>query len=123
MIDSFFSTLECEVLDRNHFTRPQEARTAIFSWLEVWYNTRRRHSSLGYLSPWNLSGETTALTRVLRLAGVRLPHPRQILLQPAGLRCRLAGQPFSTCKLFLRRWIGSGSLQPGGADDETVLWQ
>jgi putative transposase len=51
MMESFFSSLECEVLDRNRFMSRQEARTAIFSWMEGWYNTRRRHSSLGYLSP------------------------------------------------------------------------
>jgi len=51
MAESFFSTLECEVLDRNRFRTRQQARTAIFSWLEGWYNPHRRHSSLGYLSP------------------------------------------------------------------------
>lgn len=51
MAESFFSSLECEVLDPNRFTTRREAHTAIFSWLEGWYNTRRRHSSLGYLSP------------------------------------------------------------------------
>jgi putative transposase len=49
--ESFFSNLECEVLDRNHFRTRAEARTAIFSWIEGWYNTHRRHSALGYLSP------------------------------------------------------------------------
>jgi transposase InsO family protein len=51
MAESFFATLECEVLDRNNFHTREEARSAIFSWIEGWYNTHRRHSSLGYLSP------------------------------------------------------------------------
>jgi putative transposase len=51
MMESFFSSLECEVLDRNRFSTRYEARRAIFSWLEGWYNTHRRHSGLGYLSP------------------------------------------------------------------------
>ena len=51
MAESVFATLECEVLDRNHFQTRDEARSAIFSWIEGWYNTHRRHSSLGYLSP------------------------------------------------------------------------
>jgi putative transposase len=51
MAESFFASLECEVLDRNRFQTRDEARSAIFAWIEGWYNTHRRHSSLGYLSP------------------------------------------------------------------------
>jgi len=51
MAESFFSSLECEVLDRCRFRTREEARVAVFSWIEGWYNTHRRHSSLGYLSP------------------------------------------------------------------------
>jgi transposase InsO family protein len=51
MMESFFSSLEAEVLDRNRFTTREQARRAIFSWLEGWYNTHRRHSGIGYLSP------------------------------------------------------------------------
>lgn len=51
MAESFFATLECELLDRTHFLTRDEARTSIFTWLEGWYNPHRRHSSLGYLSP------------------------------------------------------------------------
>ncbi len=51
LAESFFSSLECEVLDRNHFRTREEARTAVFSWIEGWYNPHRRHSSLEYLSP------------------------------------------------------------------------
>lgn len=51
MAESVFATLECEVLDRHDFQTREEARRAIFTWIEGWYNTHRRHSSLGYLSP------------------------------------------------------------------------
>jgi len=51
MAESFFATLECEVLDRNHFRTREAARQTTFAWLEGWYNTRRRHSSIGYRSP------------------------------------------------------------------------
>ena len=51
MAESFFASLECEVLDRNHFHTREDARRAIFSWIEGWYNTHRRHSSIGYVSP------------------------------------------------------------------------
>jgi len=51
MCESFFATLECELLDRHRFRTQAEARMAIFEFIEGWYNPRRRHSSLGYLSP------------------------------------------------------------------------
>ena len=51
MCESFFATLECELLDRRRFKNQEEARRAIFEFLEGWYNLHRRHSSLGYLSP------------------------------------------------------------------------
>jgi putative transposase len=51
MCESFFATLECEVLDRRNFQSHAEARMAIFSYIEGWYNPSRRHSGIGYLSP------------------------------------------------------------------------
>jgi putative transposase len=51
MCESFFATLECELLDRHHFKTQIEARMAIFEFIEGWYNPRRRHSAIGYLSP------------------------------------------------------------------------
>jgi putative transposase len=51
MCESFFATLECELLDRRRFHSKAAAQMAIFSFIEAWYNPRRRHSGLGYLSP------------------------------------------------------------------------
>ena len=51
MAESFFATLECELLDRRVFKTKAEARTALFSYIEAWYNPRRRHGSIGYLAP------------------------------------------------------------------------
>ena len=51
MAESFFATLECELIDRRSFRAQAEARLAIFQFIEGWYNPRRRHSALGYLSP------------------------------------------------------------------------
>ena len=51
MCESFFSTLEAELLARRRFQSQTEARMACFSYIEGWYNPHRRHSALGYLSP------------------------------------------------------------------------
>ena len=51
MAESFFATLECELLERRSFTTQAEARMAVFDFIEGWYNPHRRHSALGYQSP------------------------------------------------------------------------
>jgi len=53
MAESFFASLECELLDRTGFKTHTEARHALFSYIEGWYNPHRRHSALGYKSPVN----------------------------------------------------------------------
>ena len=47
MCESFFATLECELLDRHRFQTQVEARMAIFEFIEGWYNPHRRHSAGG----------------------------------------------------------------------------
>ena len=51
MCESFFATLECELLERVRFADGKEAELAVFDFIEGFYNTHRRHSALGYLSP------------------------------------------------------------------------
>jgi putative transposase len=51
MCESFFATLECELIDRSTFKNHDEARHAIFDFIEGFYNTHRRHSALSYDSP------------------------------------------------------------------------
>jgi Integrase core domain len=51
MAESFFATLECELLDRSTFRNRTEARLAVFDYIEGFYNTHRRHSSIGQLAP------------------------------------------------------------------------
>jgi transposase InsO family protein len=51
MCESFFATLECELLNRRSFKTQVEARMAVFEFIEGWYNPHRRHSALDYLSP------------------------------------------------------------------------
>lgn len=53
MCESFFATLECALLDRNKFHSHSEAKMAVFTFIEGWYNPTRRHSALDYLSPMN----------------------------------------------------------------------
>ncbi len=51
LAESFFATLETELIDRCDWATPAEARAAVFEYIEVFYNRIRRHSALGYLSP------------------------------------------------------------------------
>ena len=49
--ESFFATLETELLDRTSFDTRNQARSAIFDYIEGFYNPHRRHSTIGYHSP------------------------------------------------------------------------
>ncbi len=51
--ESFFASLECELLDRTTFRTHAEGRMAVFQYIEGWYNPHRRHSALDYQSPAN----------------------------------------------------------------------
>jgi len=51
MCESFFASLECELLQRTKLKTQTEARMAVFQYIEGWYNPRRRHSGLDYQSP------------------------------------------------------------------------
>jgi putative transposase len=79
MCESFFATLECELLARRRFKTQAEARLALFQFIEGFYNRRRRHSSIGYLSPIDYERRL--------LAG---PDPRQ----PAGVLAAVKDKPF-----------------------------
>jgi putative transposase len=56
MCESFFATLECELLERESFRTPAEAKMKVFDFIEGWYNPHRRHSALGYQSPMQFEG-------------------------------------------------------------------
>ena len=51
MCESFFATLECELIDRARLRTREEAERAVFEFIEGWYNPHRRHSSLNYECP------------------------------------------------------------------------
>jgi putative transposase len=50
-VESFFKTLKTELIYRRKFSTEKELRSAVFEYIEIWYNRKRMHSSLGYLSP------------------------------------------------------------------------
>lgn len=51
VMESFFRTLKIELVYRRRFQTREEARTALVNYIELFYNQKRRHSALGYLSP------------------------------------------------------------------------
>ena len=53
LCESFFATLECELLEREEFRNRAEAKMAVFDFIEGWYNPHRRHSALDHQSPLN----------------------------------------------------------------------
>lgn len=50
-VESFFHSLKVELVYRKNFKTRAEAKQAIFRWIETWYNKKRRHSGLDYLTP------------------------------------------------------------------------
>lgn len=83
--ESFFATLESELLDRRCFASQAEAKLAVFDWIEGWYNPHRRHSSIGYHSPIEFERryhETTAVPRPVTHRRSR-PRARGALSAPA----------------------------------------
>jgi putative transposase len=51
MVESFFSSMQVELLDRREWATRAELANAIFEYIEAWYNPLRRHSGIGYHSP------------------------------------------------------------------------
>ena len=51
MCESFFATLECELIDRHRFVSRADAKIAVFRFIEGFYNPSRRNPSIGYMSP------------------------------------------------------------------------
>jgi putative transposase len=90
MCESFFATLECELLARSRFDTHEQARQALFSYIEGWYNPHRRHSSLGYRAPLiyerTYDEQTTA----------RSPGELSTAGQRHGRSRRPAGRPWTT---------------------------
>jgi putative transposase len=88
MCESFFATLECELLDRCRFKTQAEARRTVFEFIEGFYNPRRRHSSIGYLSPINCERQHCAAAVIPDAHYVAYPI---ILLACSDIHAFLAG--------------------------------
>ncbi len=70
MAESFFSTLQRELLDEHRWQTRHQLALAVFEWIEAWYNPRRRHSSIGNLSPIDFETRFTPAA-----AAACSPHP------------------------------------------------
>ena len=75
MGESFFASLECELIDRRSFQTKAEARLALFTYIEGWYNPRRRHSVLGRISPINFERSHTQDQSPVTEHSIAAPEP------------------------------------------------
>lgn len=91
LCESFFATLECELLDRSTFRTQYAARLAVFDFIEGWYNPHRRHSALGQISPLEFERRHLAAGRLAPGRGHRRPPAGAWL--PAPIWDPLAGAP------------------------------
>ena len=64
LCESFFATLECELIDRTRFQNPDQARREVFDFIEGFYNPHRLHSALGYHSPINFERNHTEVQSI-----------------------------------------------------------
>jgi hypothetical protein len=122
MCESFFATLECELLARCRFQTQAAARSAVFAFIEGFYNPRRRHSSIGYLSPIDYEPPVSGTT------GDPDPH------QPAAVLAAVKDKPFGRprrgavldrrCARRPRSLAGrDGRMAPPGAELKNDLMQ
>lgn len=104
LCESFFATLECELLDRQSFATKSQARLAVFEFLEGWYNPHRRHSALGYASPVEYEERGLAATAASSAKPplgrvTRTPPPNAVIAgagtpaSPRAMGARSAGEP------------------------------
>ena len=119
MCESFFATLECELLDRCRFKTQAEARNATFAFIEGFYNLRRRHSSIGYLSPINYERRHHALAVD--------PDAHQPAVVLATVKDKPSGRPQDAAVLDRRcarrphhRAGRDGRMAPPGAEPKNV---
>ncbi len=120
MAESFFATLECELLDRHRFKTQGEARIAVFEFIEGFYNPRRRHSAIGYLSPAEFE------RRFVGGAGDPGAHQTAIVLapvktKPAAAAEGAAGLDRRCARRREHRAGRDGRMAPQGAKQKNII--
>jgi len=122
MCESFFATLECELLDRCRFKTQAEARSMVFAFIEGFYNPRRRHSSIGYLSPIDYERRHQAATVV--------PDAHQPAAVLAAVKDKPCGRPQDAavldrrCARQPRQCAGrDGRMTPPGIEPKNATKQ
>jgi putative transposase len=122
MCESFFATLECELLDRCRLKTQAEARSAVFAFIEGFYNPRRRHSSIGYLSPLDYERRHQAAAVV--------PNAHQPAAVLAAVKDEPCGRPQNAavldrrCERQPRQCAGrDGRMAPLGAEPKNANQQ
>lgn len=81
--EAFFATLKKELTRRRSWPTRRDLQTAVFAWIEGWYNRRRLHSTLGYLSPADYENGTLGQTGA-GLAASRLAHSPSMIKEKAA---------------------------------------
>jgi len=81
--EAFFATLKKELTRRSSWPTRRDLQTAVFAWIEGWYNRRRLHSTLGYLSPADYENGTLGQPGA-RLAASRLAHSPSMIKEKAA---------------------------------------
>lgn len=76
--ESFFGSLKTEYVDDENYRTQQEAKQSIFEYIEVFYNQRRRHSTLGYFSPQDFEGVLEILCQSYNVTSGGLKNDREI---------------------------------------------
>lgn len=117
MIESFWSRMQVELLDRKKWNTRLDLANAIFEYLEIWHNRRRRHSQLGWLAP--IVSKAIASSpwhEIQRILTAWNPGHTKVSGDPGAVQ-------FVACGLVRRR-SGSASNLPLAADDDvwSVRW-
>jgi putative transposase len=123
MCESFFATLECELLDRRRFKTQAEARMAVFEFIEGFYNPRRRHSSIGYLSPIDferhLASSPDAHQHAVVLAAVKDKPFGRPQVGPSLTAAARAGRII--VRAGMKEWLRRGTEQKNGLQQEDSM--
>jgi putative transposase len=85
--EAFFATLKKELIRRRSWLTRRELQSAVFAWIEGWYNRRRLHSTLGYRSPQQFEENGTLFDHqgcASMLAASRLAHPHRMIKNKAA---------------------------------------